>query len=244
MASPTDPSSAAAGPNGGDAPRRAERAEAGHAGDLAGGGGGEQGPRARRGLGALGRSVLLAVALVVAFLGGLVAVVALTGDDGVVTGADPAGSGSAGSTAADGGEVPATLPPATLAGFGGGDPVRVAEYRGEPLLVNFWATWCAPCVDEMPALQQVHAELGDRVTFLGVDVRDAPDNAEAFVEELDISYDLAVDAEGDYYREVGARGMPTTLLVDAQGRIVERHTGPLTAGQLRELLAEELDVQA
>lgn len=238
MGPPTDPSSAAAdsgGEGGEPAPGAATPADAV--------------PRARRGLGAVGRSVLLAVGLVVAFLVGLTAVVVLTGDGqrtvpegsaGPATGPlDPAPG-----SLPDGGAVPATLPPATLAGFGDGDPVELAAYRGRPLLVNFWATWCAPCVDEMPALQAVYAEVDDQMAFLGVDVRDAPANAEPFVEELGITYDLAVDADGDYYRDLGSRGMPTTLLVDADGRIVDHHTGALTAEQLRELLARQLDVQA
>lgn len=175
-------------------------------------------PRARRGLGAVGRTVLLAIAVVAAFFAGLAGVALVSGDD-------PEGD--------------ETLPGATLEGFGDGPPVATADYAGEPLVVNFWATWCPPCVEEMPDLQRVHEAVGHEVALLGVNVRDAPSNAEPFVDELGITYDLAVDADGDYYREVGSEGMPTTLVVAADGAIVARRTGALTAEELLGLLADE-----
>lgn len=204
-------------------------------------------PPARRGLGAVGRTVLLAIGVVAAFFVGLAAVALVTGDE---PGGEPAADDGADEPAdvadasrPDGGDEPDTLPQATLEGFGDQPPVEIADYGGQPLVVNFWATWCTPCVEEMPDLQRVHEQVRDEVSLLGVNVRDAPSNAEPFVEELGITYDLAVDADGDYYREMGAVGMPTTLLVAADGQIAARHTGPLTAAELRELLAEELGVQ-
>lgn len=236
MGSPPDPGAGPTGPSGagGDQgpagpDRRRAAPDGGHA------------SRAHRGPGALGRAVLLALGLVAALLVGLAAVMMLTGNDRVATPSGAGATGAPGPAAAEG-AVADTLPLARLAGFGGEGPVEIADYRGTPVLVNFWATWCPPCVDEMPAVQAVHEDVGQRVAFLGVNVRDAPANAEALAKELGISYDLAVDAEGDYYREVGARGMPTTLLVAPDGRIVARHTGPLTARRLRELLGEKLGV--
>lgn len=204
-------------------------------------------PPARRGLGAVGRTVLLGVGVVAAFFVGLAAVALFAGDD---PGGEPAAVGDGGEPAevADASRLedrdqPDRLPEATLEGFGDEGPVETADYAGRPLVVNFWATWCAPCVEEMPDLQRVHEQVGGEVAFLGVNVRDAPANAEPFVEELGITYDLAVDSEGDYYREVGSMGMPTTLLVAADGRIVARRVGAVTAADLRDLLAAELGVR-
>jgi cytochrome c biogenesis protein CcmG, thiol:disulfide interchange protein DsbE len=81
------------------------------------------------------------------------------------------------------------------------------------------------------------------VPILGVNVQDAPANAEAFVDELGITYDLAADPKGELYAAVEAFGMPTTLLVDADGMIVYRHTGLLDARALREHAAEHLGVE-
>jgi cytochrome c biogenesis protein CcmG/thiol:disulfide interchange protein DsbE len=136
----------------------------------------------------------------------------------------------------------APLPDLTLEGFAGGEAVRLADYRGQPLLVNFWATWCAPCVEEMPAFQRVARRLADRVAVLGVDVQDAPSNAQPFVRELGIDYDLAIDPAAALYREVRAYGMPTTLFVDSSGMIVYRHTGALDDAGLTALIESHLDV--
>ena len=135
------------------------------------------------------------------------------------------------------------LPPATLAGFAGGPEINLADLRGEPLIVNFWATWCAPCVEEMPEFKRAADEFGDVVTFLGVDVEDAPPNAEPFVRTLGIDYPLAIDPQRELYRSVGNFGMPTTLFVDADGIVQYRQTGQLDAEQLRALAAKYLDVR-
>lgn len=185
------------------------------------------------------RTVLVGVALVVLVLAGVAIAATQQGGD------DAAVSGSGDLPRLD--ERPApdevfALPPATLEGFAGGPPVNLADFRGEPLIVNFWATWCAPCVKEMPDLQQVAAEAEGTVAFLGIDVEDAPPNAEPFVEELGITYPLALDPRREYSRQVNNFGMPTTLFVDADGLVRYRHTGPLDAEQLRSLIAEHFDV--
>lgn len=142
--------------------------------------------------------------------------------------------------------VPATqrdpLPDAELAGFAGGEPVATSTLRGRPHVVNFWASWCAPCVEEMPALSQVAAEARDDVAFLGIDVNDVEADAKAFVDALGVSYPLVSDPRGDFYAAVRAFGMPTTLFVDAEGMIVYRHTGAVDAEQLRSLIGEHLGV--
>jgi cytochrome c biogenesis protein CcmG, thiol:disulfide interchange protein DsbE len=138
----------------------------------------------------------------------------------------------------------APLPQRPIDGFGeDAAAVDLAEYRGTPLVVNFWASWCAPCVREMPDFQAFSDQVGDRVPLLGVNVQDAPANARAFVEELGITYDLASDPRGELYAEVRGFGMPTTLFVDDAGTIVYRHTGPLDAEDLRRLVGEHLGVE-
>ena len=132
------------------------------------------------------------------------------------------------------------LPLRTLDGFGDGDDVSLEQLIGQPLVVNFWATWCAPCVREMPALQRVAAEYDGRVTFLGVNVMDAPSNAEKFAADLGIGYTLAADPQGTYWKATRSFGMPTTLLVARDGAVVYRHTGELDAAQLRELIDTHL----
>ena len=194
----------------------------------------------RRGAGL--RTAALGGALVVVVLA-VVAVVATRRDPAPV----PTVSGSGQEALPT--DVPApdeafALPAATLEGFAGGDAINLADFRGTPLVVNFWATWCAPCVKEMPEFQEVAADLRDEVTFLGIDVEDAPPNAEPFVERLGIDYPLAVDPRREFARSVNIFGMPTTLFVDSDGIVRYRYTGPLDGQQLRDLLSEHLDVAA
>lgn len=181
-------------------------------------------------------SLLLGFAFAV---GALVVTALLSGPEGAGT-AEQAGLGPVS------GPVSTPLPDVELEGFGDeGAHVRVTAFRGTPLVVNFWATWCAPCVAEMPDFQQVAEETAGQVSFLGVNYRD-PDReaAGAFVTELGITYPLAVDPAGEFLTEVGGVGMPTTLFVDAGGLITYRHTGALDIEQLRGLLEEHLQVDA
>lgn len=189
-------------------------------------------------------TVLLGVAIVAAVLAGIALPTLLAGGPPPSPDAGAPRSGQAPRLAE---RLPADtqgpLPEVTLQGFAGGPDVALASYRGRPLVVNLWGTWCPPCVQEMPAFQQVATAASDKVAFLGVNVADDPDAARAFARRLGITYDLAVDAREEFVRRVGVYGMPTTLLVDPRGTIVYRHTGPLDATQLRRLLAERLAVQ-
>ena len=134
------------------------------------------------------------------------------------------------------------LPLQTLPAFGDGEPVALREYVGKPLVLNFWATWCAPCVREMPMLRDMSQDASGQVAFLGVNVQDSATKATAFLEELNVEYDQASDPAGEYFRAAGGFGMPTTLLVDRDGVVRYQHTGELSAEQLASLLEAHLDV--
>lgn len=170
-----------------------------------------------------------------ALLAGLIAscggTVATTG--GVIC---PDGSTVVAPTGAD------ALPVAVLGVLGDDATVPTACLVGRPLVVNFWAEWCAPCREEMPAFEAVHRALGGQVRFVGIDEQDRPQVALEFAAGIGVSYELLEDPDGAYFAAVRGRGMPTTLLVDEGGTIVYRHAGPLTETQLRTLLEAELAV--
>lgn len=137
------------------------------------------------------------------------------------------------------------LPEATFAVLG--DPeqqVSTADLRGTPAIINFWATWCAFCVEEMPDLEVAHLALGDAVVFVGIARQDNPERALALAEETGVTYLLLESPDGAFYTQVKARGMPTTLLVDADGIIRHRHAGPVTTEQLLDLVEEHLGISA
>lgn len=140
------------------------------------------------------------------------------------------------------GEERMPLPERSLPPLGDRAPADLADYRGERLLVNFWATWCVPCVTEMPVLQNVSRQSRGQVIFLGINVQDNEGKALAFLDELGVTYDQARDPAGEFFTEIGGFGMPTTLLVDESGAIIYRHTGAVDAQQLRALLARHLGV--
>lgn len=124
-----------------------------------------------------------------------------------------------------------------------GTEVKLSDYTGTPLVVNFWASWCPPCVAEMPDLEAVHQATADQVTFVGVDTQDQPEAAARLVEETGVTYDLVRDPDGALFRAFGVFGMPSTFYVDATGTIVGRHTGLLTQDALFADLEENLGVE-
>lgn len=132
------------------------------------------------------------------------------------------------------------LPETTLPALGDFGPAGGLQLpaTGEPMVINFWASWCAPCVNEMPMLQRVADDLD--VPMVGVDFIDQAAEARALAEQLDIRYTLVRDDDGAFGDAVGLLGTPTTLIVDADGIVQRRLTGELTEDQFRAALADVL----
>lgn len=142
------------------------------------------------------------------------------------------------------GTARSALPNVTLACLGPGQPVHLAAVRG-PALVNVWASWCAPCIDEMPRLERLHTSAGGRLLVLGVVTDDRAAPARALVAKLGVTYPSLLDADGTVRRHLGVPGPPITLLVDGRGRVVRRIVGGVPAlPELRRLVADALGVSA
>jgi thiol-disulfide isomerase/thioredoxin len=135
----------------------------------------------------------------------------------------------------------ATLPDASFDVLSGGT-TRLTDYRGKPLVVNVWATWCPPCAQEMPAFQQVHDNLGDKVQIVGIDRTDSRDAASDFATARHITYPLLVDPQDTFSPQLGIAVMPTTLFVSADGLVVKSHAGALDAGELTALIQESFQL--
>lgn len=118
----------------------------------------------------------------------------------------------------------------------GQPPVSLASARGRPVVLNFWASWCGPCLAEMPAFEAVSRRMAGRVAFLGMNHRDGRNPALDLLAETKVTYPSGHDPEGRLAPSFGAHGMPTTVFISADGRVLERRTGELTEDQLEAVI--------
>ncbi|MCC6830049.1 MAG: TlpA family protein disulfide reductase [Thermoleophilia bacterium] len=115
-------------------------------------------------------------------------------------------------------------PDLTLPDLRGGADISLAAYRGKPVLLNFWASWCGPCVEETPALARF-AKANADVTVLGVAYMDRPEDSRGFLEGKGAEYPQMVDRRGRELGKFGGLGLPTTVLIDPRGRIISMVQG-------------------
>lgn len=142
--------------------------------------------------------------------------------------------------------VPNGLPDITLRCLGGGADVRLAGLRGEPMLINVWAQWCEPCRAEARYLSEAARRLDGEVLVLGIDYSDPrPDWAIEFAAYANWRYPQVVDPYTTLRAPLQLAGPPQTILVDADGRVVHRHSGPFTStAQIIDAVSEHLGVEA
>jgi peroxiredoxin len=118
-------------------------------------------------------------------------------------------------------------PPFRLERLGGGAPVDLDALRGRVVLINFWATWCKPCEDEMPAMERLYRQLaGQGLELLAVSVDDEPEVVQAFASRLQLTFPILMDPDERVARSYQTFRYPETLLVDREGVVVERFVGP------------------
>jgi len=117
-------------------------------------------------------------------------------------------------------------PAFALESLNGGPPVELADLRGKVVLVNFWATWCAPCEAEMPAMQRLHSELSDEgFELLAISVDDTAEPVRAFQQRLALGFPILLDPRKQAAQAYQTFRFPESLLVDRRGVIVERYIG-------------------
>jgi cytochrome c biogenesis protein CcmG, thiol:disulfide interchange protein DsbE len=203
--------------------------------------GSSRAPRGRRRLPVGPLGLFLATAVAVAAAYGVIYAFAASSDpepvelqealDGITTGpVVPDGTETA--------RIGRPAPDVRLDDLGGASPRRLSELRGNPVVVNFWSSTCAPCLAEMPAFEQVHQRVRDRVTFLGIDVADTVADGRAMVRRTGVTFANARDPRSEILAAFGGTALPRTVLVDADGVVVATHSGALDEDALDEFLAE------
>lgn len=106
-----------------------------------------------------------------------------------------------------------------------GNLVSLTDFRGAPVLVNFWATWCVPCRREVPDFVVLQEEWGDSVRIVGVDLQERADTVSQFAKDFQINYSLVLDLDGEVTRAYQLSGLPETFFLDASGIIRDHRIG-------------------
>ncbi len=125
-----------------------------------------------------------------------------------------------------------------------GKEQSIGQWRGKVVVVNFWATWCAPCREEMPEFVRAQTEFGSRgLQFVGIAV-DQADKVDQFAKDLGLNYPTLIGGYGavELSRTLGNRlaALPFTIIVDRQGQVVHTQLGPLKSSQLRSIVSKLL----
>ena len=183
----------------------------------------------------------LRVLLAGGFIVGLLMAAALAGTDQLNRLRTAAGSARETSSlpvAAAGPLVGDPAPDFELVEAGTGNKLRLSDFRGQPVLVNFWATWCAPCRTEMPALEKAATTYRNAgLQVLAVNFGESQPAVLAFAAELGLQLPLLLDSDGAVQATYRVPGYPSSYFIDRQGRVAAVHLGILTEDQLVARLA-------
>ena len=131
-------------------------------------------------------------------------------------------------------------PPFALKAVGSGQTIDLTQYRGKPMVVNFWATWCGPCWEEHPTLTESAQLMGDKVQFIGVVFQDDEAKILDFLRQRGSAYPTVVDERGKTAIAYGIGGVPETFFLNAKGEIVAKYSGPLSPELLQTYVAKAM----
>lgn len=143
----------------------------------------------------------------------------------LLAGQEPTPTSSLAATGIDSGQP---APAFTLRSLDG-ETVSLADFRGQPVLVNFWATWCPPCRKEMPAIQHVYEQHQDAdFVVLAVNVQESEETIRPFVEEMGVTFPVLLDENGDVMKQYRIMGLPSSFFVARDGTIRTRKIGEMS----------------
>lgn len=134
-------------------------------------------------------------------------------------------------------KVGSVAPDFTLTGVDG-KPVTLSSFRGRIVVLTFFASWCHPCEEDMPALEKAQRDNGNRVAVVGVNYQDFPDDTRAFVQRLGVTFPALVEDSSDnpVAKRYDVHSMPDTVFIDARGVVRQRVFGPTSTHDLESAL--------
>lgn len=119
-----------------------------------------------------------------------------------------------------------------------GETIRLSNFRGKPVAINFWATWCSPCVFELPIFQKHYIKNKNGIEILAVNNQESTQIVKPFVEELGLTFEILLDQDADINRLYQVIGLPTTYFIDKEGIIRIKHVGVLEEDQFLSYLEQ------
>ncbi|MFQ5430878.1 MAG: TlpA disulfide reductase family protein [Nitrospinota bacterium] len=112
-----------------------------------------------------------------------------------------------------------------------GKKASIAEYKGKPLIINFWATWCVPCIQEMPELEKLYKERKkDGLELLMINAKESKEVVSKYIKEKGYTFRVLIDEEGKVLRQYQVFGLPSTFFIDDKGVVQYFYMGQLTWG--------------
>lgn len=113
-----------------------------------------------------------------------------------------------------------------------GTTTSLIDFRERPLILNFWASWCEPCREEMPSLQQVYEGLEDRIFIVGINYAESSSHVLSFTHAIGVTFPVLLDSKGEVAESYRIVGFPTSFFVNSEGKLAADHVGVLTPDML------------
>lgn len=113
--------------------------------------------------------------------------------------------------------------------------ISLNDFRGKKVLINFWASWCPPCIEEMPDIQKLHTEYGDEIIILALNIGESKSTAASFMADNNLNFRVLLDKDKEIARNYIVRGIPTSYFLDENGVITDRIVGVLNYEKMLKL---------
>lgn len=123
----------------------------------------------------------------------------------------------------------------------GGTVIKLSEMKGRPVVLNFWASWCGYCVKELPDIEALFKKYGDKVSFLAVNCGESRKEIESFLKKKSYTFPIAMDETTSLSRLYNISGIPRTIVLDKEGKIIADHIGMILKKELEKSIEEALE---